>query len=297
MKKIIECVPNFSTSDIKVVQKLADCFENKHILIDVSSDTDHNRTVITSAGAPDIVMSCIICAVGIAAENIDLNFHKGVHPRMGAADVIPFIPLKNITTEEAVALSGLTAQQIAKLYNIPVFLYGKSATAPNRINLADIRKGGFEKMTEKLSLPEWKPDFGQRYPHKTAGVTACGVRDFLVAYNVNLKSQDIEIAKKIAWQIREKNGGLKGIKALGLYIAGQGLVQISMNIADCEKTSLQDAFERVKALASHYGIEVLGSEIVGLAPMKVLTKSINNALKIQNFEVDKILEYKIWEDE
>ncbi|HHW90536.1 MAG TPA: glutamate formimidoyltransferase [Clostridiales bacterium] len=295
MEKIIECVPNFSASDEKTLKALTRCFEKHRVLLGYESDIDHNRAVITAAGKPQAVLKALIETVGVAVKHIDLNAHKGAHPRMGAVDVIPFVPIKNITKEEAVLISKKAAQKISQKYGIPVFLYAHSASSPNRVQLSDIRRGGFENMAAKMQSPEWKPDFGPNIPHKTAGVAACGVRDFLVAFNINLDTNDLRIAKKIASSIRESNGGIKGLKALGLELKSKNIVQVSMNITNTKSTSFFEIYQTVKKKARNFGVEIKNSELVGLAPMRILSSSIKEALKFDSFDDDKILEYLLWD--
>ena len=217
--KIIECVPNFSEGrDLEKIDKIVAPFRGKSgvKLLDYSNDEDHNRLVVTLVGEPEALRDAVIEAIGIAVRLIDLNHHSGQHPRMGAVDVVPFIPIKNTTMEEAVALSKEVASRVAELYNLPVFLYEKSATAPHRENLASVRKGEFEGMAEKIRLPEWQPDFGPAERHPTAGTVAIGARMPLVAYNINLSTNNLEIATKIAKNIRHINGGLRYVKAMGV---------------------------------------------------------------------------------
>lgn len=240
MNKIIECVPNFSEGrDKQIVEKIADAFSAKDNvkLLDYSSDADHNRSVITVAGEPEALKEAVIEAVGIAVELINLTKHSGQHPRMGAVDVIPFIPIKNVTMDEAITLSKEVGDAIGEKYNLPVFLYEKSATQQHRENLANVRKGEFEGLKEKMLSPEWKPDFGPLQPHPTAGAVAVGARMPLVAYNVNLNTSDLEIATAIAKKVRHIGGGLRFCKAMGVELEDKGITQVSMNLTDYTKTS------------------------------------------------------------
>ncbi len=257
MNKIIECVPNFSEGRNKqIVEKITDAFRAKNgvKLLDYSSDTDHNRSVITVAGEPEALKETVLDAVGIAVELINLNNHSGQHPRMGAVDVIPFIPIKNVTMDEAIALSREVGKTIGEKYNLPVFLYEQSATAPHRENLAMVRKGEFEGMKEKMLSPEWKPDFGPKQPHPTAGAVAVGARMPLVAYNVNLGTSDIEIATAIAKKVRHIGGGLRFCKAMGVELENRNITQVSMNLTDYTKTSIYRAHEMVRMEAKRYGV-------------------------------------------
>ena len=233
--KIIECVPNFSEGrDLEKVDQIVAPFRSKAgvKLLDYSNDEDHNRLVVTLVGEPEALRDAVIEAIGIAVRLIDLNHHSGQHPRMGAVDVVPFIPIKNTTMEEAVALSKEVASRVAELYNLPVFLYEKSATAPHRENLASVRKGEFEGMAEKIRLPEWQPDFGPAERHPTAGTVAIGARMPLVAYNINLSTNNLEIATKIAKNIRHINGGLRYVKAMGVELKERNITQVSINMTD-----------------------------------------------------------------
>lgn len=298
MEKIIECVPNFSEGkNLEVVQKITTPFiaAGNVKLLDYSADPDHNRSVLTVIGEPGCVKRAMIEAAGIAIENIDLNYHTGEHPRIGAVDVIPFIPIKNVTMEEAVQLSVEAAQELSGRYGLPVFLYEKSARNPKRVNLADIRSGQFEGMREKIKTPEWKPDFGPSEIHPTAGAVAVGARMPLMAFNVNLESSDLGLARRIAKIIRQSSGGLPFVKALGLELKGRGIVQVSINMTDYTQTSLFRVFEIVKAEAAKFGVHVYSSEIIGLVPMQALADTAAYYLQIENFSVNRIIEYRLLE--
>jgi glutamate formiminotransferase len=221
--------------------------------------------------------------------------HIGEHPRMGATDVVPFIPIKNVSMTEAIELSKEVAREAAERYNIPVFLYEKSASTPERENLAKVRKGQFEGMTEKLKQPEWKPDFGPDKIHPTAGVTAIGARMPLVAFNVNLNTKDKEIASQIAKNIRHLNGGLRFCKAIGIDLSDKGIAQVSMNMTDYTKTALYRAYELIKIEAKRYGVYPIGSEIIGTLPMEALIDTAVYYLGIENFSMDQILETRMME--
>lgn len=299
MNTIIECVPNFSNGrDAEIIEKIIapfKTFENVKLL-DVESDKDHNRSVVTVIGEPEPLKKAVIQAVGIAAELIDLRHHQGAHPRMGATDVIPFIPIKNATADDCIAISKEVGEQIFKQFGIPVFLYEKSATAPNRENLSNIRKGQFEGMAEKIKQPEWKPDFGGTEIHPSAGVTACGCRMPLVAFNVNLATNDLSIADKIARKVRFIGGGLRYVKAMGVDLKERGIVQVSMNMTDYTKTSLYQSYEMVKMEARRYGVAVVGTEIVGLTPMEALLNVASYYLQIENFNIDQVIENRLLKD-
>lgn len=290
MAKIVECVPNISEGRRKdVIEACVDQIRQTPgvTLLDYSSDESHNRSVITFMGSPEGVEEAAVKLAKKAAELIDLTRHTGEHPRMGAVDVIPFIPIREISTEECIELSKQTARRIWEEAKMPVFLYESSASAPHRQNLAAVRKGQFEGMAEKVLLPEWEPDFGGRTVHPTAGVVAVGVRPFLVAYNINLSTADVSVAKAIAGIIREKNGGLHRVKALGLYIEERNMAQVSINMTDCNVTPLYRVVELVRAEAKRYGVSIIGTEVVGLTPMKFLIDSAEYYLQLENFDADR----------
>lgn len=298
MNKIIECVPNFSEGrDKQIVEKIADAFSAKDNvkLLDYSSDADHNRSVITVAGEPEALKEAVIEAVGIAVELINLTKHSGQHPRMGAVDVIPFIPIKNVTMDEAITLSKEVGDAIGEKYNLPVFLYEKSATQQHRENLANVRKGEFEGLKEKMLSPEWKPDFCPLQPHPTAGAVAVGARMPLVAYNVNLNTSDLEIATAIAKKVRHIGGGLRFCKAMGVELEDKGITQVSMNLTDYTKTSIYRAHEMVRMEAKRYGVTVAGGEVIGLVPLEALVDSVAYYLGLDNFSIKQVLEIKLME--
>lgn len=264
-------------------------------LLDYSNDEDHNRLVVTLVGEPEALRDAVIEAIGVAVELIDLNHHQGQHPRMGAVDVVPFIPIKNVTMDEAVSLSREVGEKVAGLYHLPVFLYEKSATAPHRENLAAVRKGEFEGMAEKIKLPEWQPDFGPADRHPTAGTVAIGARMPLVAYNINLSTDNLEIATKIARNIRHINGGLRYVKAMGVELKERNITQVSINMTDYTRTALYRAFELVRIEARRYGVTIIGSEIVGLVPMEALIDTASYYLGLENFSMQQVLESRIME--
>jgi len=298
MKQIIECVPNFSEGrDLEKIEKIVAPFRGKDgvKLLDYQNDPDHNRAVVTVVGAPEPLKTAIIEAVGVAIDVIDMREHQGQHPRMGAIDVVPFIPVKAVTPQEAVAISKDVAGKVADKYNLPVFLYEASATRPERQNLATIRKGQFEGMAEKIKQAEWKPDFGPAQIHPSAGVTAIGARMPLVAYNVNLNTGNLEIADKIATQVRHISGGLRYCKGIGIELKDRGIVQVSMNMTDYTKTALYRVFELIKIEARRYGVNVVGSEIIGLVPMEALIDTAAYYLGLEDFSMEQVLEARIWE--
>ena len=298
MKKIVECVPNFSEGiDTEKIEKIASTFRNRKAvkLLDIQKDGDHNRSVMTVVGEPEPLKEAVIAAVGKAIDLIDMRSHKGQHPRMGAVDVIPFIPIKNVDMEDAIALSKETAKVVWEQYKLPVFLYEASATSPERQNLANVRKGQFEGMPKKLKTPEWKPDFGERKIHPTAGVVAVGARMPLVAFNVNLDTNNIEIANAIAKTVRHISGGLRYCKAMGVELKERGITQVSMNMTDFTKTPLYLAFELVRIEAKRYGVNVVGSEIVGLVPMGAMVDTAAYYMGLENFSTEQVLEARIME--
>ena len=296
--RIMECVPNFSEGrDLGKIEKIIEPFRARQgvKLLDYSNDEDHNRLVVTVVGEPEALKAALLEAVGQAVALIDLNRHSGQHPRMGAVDVIPFIPIKGCTMDEAIALSKEVGEQIATLYQVPVFLYEKSATAPHRENLAAVRKGEFEGMAEKIKLAEWQPDFGPAERHPTAGTVAVGARMPLVAYNVNLGTADLNIASDIARKIRFIGGGLRYCKAMGVELKERGIVQVSINMTDYTRTALYRVFELVKREARRYGVAVVGSEIIGLVPMEALIDTASFYLGLENFSMNQVLEARIME--
>ncbi len=299
MNQIIECVPNFSEGrDLDKIEKIVECFRGKKgvKLLDYSNDENHNRLVVTVVGEREPLKAAVIEAVGKAVELIDLTKHQGQHPRMGAVDVIPFIPVRNSSMEECIELSKEVGEAIASLYNFPVFLYEKSASAPHRANLAAIRKGEFEGMAEKIKLPEWQPDFGPAERHATAGTVAVGARMPLVAYNINLNTNRLDIASDIAKKIRHINGGYRFVKAMGVDLADRGIVQVSINMTDFTKTALYRVFETVRFEARRWGVTIAGSEIIGLVPMQALIDTAEYYLGLEDFSLGQVLESRIMEE-
>lgn len=296
--KIMECVPNFSEGrNLEKIEKIVGSFRAIPgvKLLDYSNDEDHNRLVVTVVGEPTALKEAVLEAIGRAVELIDLNHHAGQHPRMGAVDVVPFIPVKGCTMDEAIALSKEVGQVVATRYHLPVFLYEKSASALYRENLAAVRKGEFEGMAEKIKLPEWKPDFGPAERHPTAGAVAIGARMPLVAYNVNLGTDKLEIASDIAKKIRFIGGGLRFCKAMGVELKERGIVQVSINMTDYTRTALYRAFELVRIEARRYGVSVVGSEIIGLVPMEALIDTASYYLGLEGFSTDQVLETRLME--
>ncbi|MDD3418686.1 MAG: glutamate formimidoyltransferase [Eubacteriales bacterium] len=297
--QIVECVPNFSEGrDTEKIERIVAPLKGREQvrLVNYEGDRDYNRLVVTVLGEPRAVKEAILDAIGVATELIDLNHHEGEHLRMGATDVVPLIPIRNMTIEDTVLLSKELAREINERYQIPVFLYEDSAANPGRVNLAHIRRGQFEGMAEKLLLPEWEPDFGERKIHPTAGVTAVGARFPLIAYNIDLGTDDIDIANKIAKSIRQSGGGFQYIKAGGVELKDKGIVQVTMNIADYRKNPIYRVFETVKMEAARYGVPVVGSEVIGLAPLEALTDSLEYYLGLHGFDDTKIIEHWLMGD-
>jgi len=286
MTKIVECIPNFSEGRCeKTIDKLVKTAQSTPgvSLLDINKDPSHNRTVLTLIGDPTGIKSVALALTKCARDNIDLTRQTGEHPRMGAVDVIPFVPIKNTTMEECITISNEVGRAIAKELSIPVFLYEEAATAEHRRNLAAIRKGQFEGMAQKMQLPQWKPDYGTDAPHPTAGVVAVGARRPLIAFNANLSTSDITIAKKIAKRIRGSSGGLKYCKAIGIMLQERDTAQVSMNLVDYEETAIYTAVELIKAEAKRYGVHIVGTELIGLAPAKALIDCAEYYLQLENF--------------
>jgi glutamate formiminotransferase / 5-formyltetrahydrofolate cyclo-ligase len=278
MKRIVQCVPNISEGkDLSIINYIIEPLKNQEGFQLVSSEPDANyhRTVITLIGDPEMMISPLIKFFGRAIEKIDLNHHVGEHPRMGAVDVLPFIPISGIKIEECVEYAKRISQQLTDLYQIPIYLYAQAATQPNRIKLPDIRKGEFEGMKEKIQLEEWKPDFGPSLIHKTFGVVAIGARIPLIAYNIDLDTNDEKIANAIAKAIRGSNGGFQFVQAGPAFLEDKGFVQVTMNILDYKKNPMYRIFETVKMEAKRYHVEIKGSEVIGLIPKETLLETIH----------------------
>lgn len=298
MPKIVQCVPNFSEGrDEEVIQKILN--EIKSVdgvkLLDHSMDKDHNRTVVTFIGGPEEVVEAAFKAAKKASEVIDMAAHKGEHPRMGATDVIPLIPISDIDMEECVELSKTLGERIGNELGISVYLYEKSASCKDRANLADVRRGQYEGMKDKLKKEGWEPDFGPKELNVKSGVTAVGARMPLVAYNINLGTNNLDIAKKIAKVVRAKTGGFTYCKAIGIEIKERDIVQVSMNMVDYTKTSLFRVFDTVEREARRYGVNVTGSEVIGLVPMNALIDVAEYYLRLEDFDNVQILENRMAE--
>lgn len=287
MAKIIESVPNISEGRNKeVIEACVDQIRNTPgcTLLNYSSDPSHNRTVITYMGSLEGCEEASVKLAKKAVELIDLTKHEGEHPRMGCVDVMPFIPIKEATMEECVELSQRVGKRIAEEADLPVFLYEKSATAPHRQNLAKVRKGQFEGMAEKVKDPDWIPDFGGQRIHPTGGAVCVGARPPLIAYNINLGTDNLEIATKIGKIIRESSGGLKCVKAMGVMLEDRNIAQVSINMTDFTVTPLHRVTELVRAEAARYGVPVIGTELIGLAPMQALFDAAEYYLQIEDFD-------------
>jgi glutamate formiminotransferase / formiminotetrahydrofolate cyclodeaminase len=294
MSTLVECVPNFSEGrdKAKVDSIVAAMKIDGVYMLDREMDADHNRCVITLAGEREAIQEAAIRGVGKAAELIDLSVHKGAHPRMGAADVVPFIPIDGVTIEDCVAMAKQVGAEIWKRYEIPVYLYEAAAATPERQNLENIRRGQFEGIRAEIATnPARKPDFGECRVHPTAGATVVGARKFLIAYNVFLNTPDVEIAKKIAKAVRFSSGGMRFVKGAGFLV--RGLAQVSMNLTDFEQTPVHRVFEVVKREAARYGVMPVSSEIVGLVPKKALEQAAEWFLQVENFDSSLILENRL----
>jgi glutamate formiminotransferase len=290
MNQIVQCVPNLSEGkDLTKINYIVEPLKNQHgfKLISVEPDVNYNRTVITLIGDPKKMIEPLITFFGRAIETIDLNHHQGEHPRMGAVDVLPFIPISGIKIEECVDYAKQISEKLSSLYQIPIFLYAQAASEPNRIKLPDIRKGEFEGMKEKILLPEWKPDFGPTHIHPTFGAVAIGARIPLIAYNIDLATSDEKVANAIAKAIRGSNGGFQFIQAGPASIIDKGFVQVTMNILDYKKNPMYRIYETVKMEAERYHVLVTGSEVVGLIPKETLLETINYYLQVNSIPLQK----------
>ena len=297
MKRLIECVPNFSEGrDAAKVDAIVAAMSSVPgvYVLDREMDADHNRSVITLAGEPDAVSESALRGVGKAMELIDLTKHTGAHPRVGATDVVPFIPIEGVTIEDCVALARRVGHEIWERYRIPVFFYEAAATRPDRTNLENVRRGQFEGLREEMKKNlERQPDVGEPKLHPTAGVTVVGARKFLIAYNVNLNTADVGIANKIAKAIRFSSGGLRYVKSMGVELKARNLAQVSINLTDFEQTPMHRVYEMVKREAERYGVKPVGSEIVGLLPKKAIEMAADFFLQLENFSPAQVFENKL----
>jgi glutamate formiminotransferase len=292
---LIECVPNVSEGRrAAIIAALASAISAPDVsLLDQSSDPSHNRTVYTFAAEPDALRDAVLRLFEGAVESIDLRGHEGVHPRIGAIDVVPFVPLQDATIERCVALAQETARTVGDRFGIPVFLYEDAASSDGRRNLAEIRRGGLNGLAHRMRGPEWRPDFGPDRLHISAGAAAIGARQLLIAYNVNLASNRLSVAKRIATVIRASNGGLKYVKAMGLPLEQRGIVQVSMNLTNYRETSMVTVFDAIAREAAVDGVRVLESEIVGLVPRDALPADPARRLKLRTEDRDRVLEERL----
>jgi glutamate formiminotransferase len=293
---IIESIPNVSDGRRRdVIERMADALRRTPgaRLLDQSSDPSHNRSVFTLAGDANALEAAIIALFEVAVEGIDLRQHQGEHPRVGAVDVVPFVPIEGATMADCIALAKRVGAAVAARFQVPVFLYEEAAADPARKNLEDIRRGEFEGLATKLASAGWTPDFGPASPHPSAGVSVVGARMPLIAYNINLNTDRLDVAKKIAAAIRHSSGGLRFVKAMGVKLEDRNLAQVSMNLTNYEKTPVFRVFEMVKREAERYGISVLESEIVGLVPAAALMRSAEYFLQLEGFSDAQVLEKKL----
>lgn len=299
MARLIECVPNFSEGKNKhTIETIHSLIQNhpEVTLLDFTPDADHNRTDVTIIGPPEAIKAVVMEIALKCVELIDMNKHKGEHPRMGAIDVVPFIPIAEVNMNECIQLANEFAKEFSEKTNVPCYLYEEAAKKENRRNLADVRRGQYEGLKEEIGKNLDKvPDYGPNKIHPTAGATAVGARFFLIAFNVNLGTSNIKIAEDIAKVVRHSSGGYRYVKAKGFEIKERGIVQVSMNLTNYQKTSIYRVFETIKNEAERYGVPVIGSEIVGLVPLEALVDSTNHYLQLEKFTVDQVLEKRLME--
>lgn len=298
-RRLVECVPNFSEGrDSRILERIADAVRSVpgSVVLDLEMDADHNRSVLTFAAPPETVVEAALAAAAQAVELIDLNRHQGAHPRIGALDVLPFVPLNGVTIEECVALANKAAAALWKRLSLPCYLYEAAARRPDRANLENIRRGQFEGLREEVRTnPDRAPDYGDHELHPTAGATVVGARKFLIAWNIHLNTPDVEVAKRIAKAIRHSSGGFRYVKAMGLLLASRNVAQVSMNLTDFEQTPPHRVFEAVRSEAARHGAAITGSEIVGLIPQKALESAADFFLRFENFEPSLVLENRVAE--
>ncbi len=293
---IIECIPNVSEGRRpEIIEQIAAAIRAVPgvRLLDYSSDASHNRSVFTLAGDAAPIKAAVLAMYERAVAAIDLRQHSGEHPRLGAVDVVPFVPIEGVTMDGCVALAKEVAGEVASRFGVPVYLYEEASTNPARKNLEDIRRGEFEGLAAKMKTEGWAPDFGPASPHASAGASVIGARMPLVAYNINLATDRLDVAKKIAAAIRQSSGGFRFVKAAGFELKDRGIVQVSMNLTNYEKTPIFRVFETVKREAERYGVQILESEIVGLVPAAALNSAAEYYLQIAGFKPDQILENKL----
>lgn len=293
-RQLIESIPNFSEGrDLYKVERLVSAYRAKAgiRLLDYTTDAEHNRCVIIVVGEPEPLRLASLEAIRIAQEIIDMNNHVGKHPRIGCVDVMPFVPVCNVTLEEADQLAKAVAQEAAEKYRQPIYLYEKSASAPHRADIAAIRKGQFEGLSEKMKDPMWIPDFGPAAPHPTGGATIIGARMPVIYYNISLATSNLEIAREIARRVRNVDGGLRYVKAMGILSEEPGQTMVTMNLTDFTRSAMHTAFQLVKMEAAHYGVLVTGSEIVGYVPSQALINTAAYYLQMDSLEMEQVLEY------
>ncbi len=298
LRKIVESVPNISEARREeVLKRILDHIKGVKDtrILDVKPDQDHNRTVISLAGSPSGLIELLLKLYESCVKEIDLRQHKGGHPRAGAVDVAPFIPIKNSSMEECAEMARQLGKEVAERFHIPVYLYEFAASSEERRDLAYIRKGEFEGFAEKIKKPEWRPDFGPTEIHPSAGVTVIGARMPLIAFNVNLATADVNIANKIAKALRNSSGGLRYVKAMGVLLQERNIVQVSMNLTDYKKTPVFRAVEMVRREAARYGVNVIGSEVIGLIPSEALYDCADYYLQLEDFQYSQVLENKLEE--
>jgi glutamate formiminotransferase len=293
---LVECVPNFSEGRrIEVITAIADAIrESGARVIDVQADAAHNRMVVTFVADPDLAVDAAMAGAAVATERIDLREHRGEHPRMGATDVVPFVPFADLPMDICVGLAHVFGARLWKELHVPVYYYGEAATRPERRELERVRRGGFEDLVEHIAEPDREPDVGSAQVHPRAGATAVGARIPLIAYNVNLRTTDLQLAKEIAKMIRASSGGLPNVKALGFALADRGLVQVSMNLTDYRVTNIWKVFTAIRDAAADRGVLVEASEIVGTIPLAAAVEVIKDAVIEPGFRMDQILEKKVW---
>jgi len=300
MPRVIEAVPNISEgrrADV-VAEAVASIRGVGSVrVLDVQSDKDHNRSVLTLAGDGEPLKEALLALFEVATKRIDLRTHEGEHPRVGAVDVVPFIPIEGATMADCVVLARELGEAVAERFKVPVFLYEEAATAPHRRNLEDVRRGQFEGLAEKMRDAQWAPDFGPKEPHPSAGASVIGARMALIAFNVNLGTADVEVAKRIAKAIRHSSGGYRHVKAMGVMLDERRIAQVSINMTDFKRTPLHRVFETVRSEAERYGVAVVGSEVVGLVPSEALFDAAEYFLRLEGFSPSQVLERRMRETE
>ena len=295
--KLVDCPLNFSEGRRpEVIEAIKKAAERPGVkVLDMSSDPDHNRSVITFVGEPAALQESAFAVIARGAELIDLRQQRGAHPRIGAVDVVPFVPVRGVTMAECVLMARATGERVGRELGIPVFLYEQAASAPHRQNLADIRQGEFEGLAEKMQDALWQPDFGPTAPHPSAGAVVVGARTYLIAYNVYLGTKDIRIAKAIARAVRQRDGGLNNVKALGMFIKERDMVQVSLNLVDPFRTPIYRVLETIRMEARRYGVPVVESELIGLLPLEALVDTARYYLQLHNLRAENVLENRLSE--